>query len=67
MVRSRYWSDKPKDGFSQSELKDMFIKHYFEHIANRNNLPLSALTPPTNSKANTYFRSINRAYVSILE
>ena len=67
MVRSKFWSDKPKDDLTQQELKDEFLRYYFSDIAKRNNLPVTCLTPPTNSKANTYFRSINRAYVTILE
>lgn len=67
MIRNRYWKDKNKEQYNQQEIKDLFLNHYFSEIASKNNLPLSALTPPTNSKANTYFRSINRAYVSILE
>lgn len=44
-----------------------FLNYYFQDIADANSLPVEAFTPPTNSKCNTHFRSINRQYISYIE
>ncbi len=36
-----------------------FLNYFFQDIADANNMPVEAFTPPTNSKCNTHFRSIN--------
>jgi hypothetical protein len=48
-------------------MKAEFLEHFFKEVAEINKMPLEAFTPPTNSKCNTFFRSINRLYISFVE
>lgn len=44
-----------------------FLQHYFQPVADKLKIPLSYFTPPTNSKAKTWFKSINEEYLELIK
>lgn len=67
MIKQNYKLNIFQGTKSYTEIKSEFLEHFFKDVAEKNKMPLEAFSPPTNSKCNTFFRSINRLYISYVE
>jgi hypothetical protein len=64
MLKNDFKQFTPNNGLFKEQFESLFISYYFQEVADKHQIDLSILVPPTNSISNTHFRSINKQYVS---